>query len=59
MKFLKKPAAAFLIAFVIVICSTLWSVVYNNTKRTFTVCPMFNYDKPFRFSVSEPLKMLG
>ena len=25
MKFLKKPAAAFLIAFVIVICSTLWS----------------------------------
>ncbi len=41
------------------ICSTLWSVVYNNSKRTFTVCPMFNYDKPFRFSVSKPLKMLG
>ena len=38
------------------ICSTLWSVVYNNTAKTFTVCPMYNYDAPYRFSVGEPLQ---
>ena len=38
------------------ICSTLWSIVFNNTQKTFTVCPMHNYDKPLRFSVFKPLK---
>ena len=38
------------------ICSTLWSVVYNNTKKTFTICPMYNYGKQYRFSLSSPLK---
>ena len=38
------------------ICSTLWSVVFNNTNKTFTVCPMSRYDNPLRFSVFEPLK---
>ncbi len=38
------------------ICSTLWSVVYNNTGRTFTVCPMYNYTKQYKFSVNNPLK---
>ena len=37
------------------ICSTLWSVVYNNTNKSFTVCPMYQYDTQYRFSVFDPL----
>lgn len=37
------------------ICSTLWSIVYNNTNKSFTVCPMYQYDAPYRFSVFDPL----
>ncbi len=40
------------------ICSTLWSVVYNNTDRTFNVCAMYDYDKEYKFSVDEPMKFL-
>jgi hypothetical protein len=40
------------------ICSTIWSVVYNNTDRTFSVCAMYDYDNEYKFSVHEPLKML-
>ena len=40
------------------VCSTLWSVVYNNTKKTFTFCSMYDYDKQFRFSVGDPLHPL-
>lgn len=40
------------------ICSTLWSVVYNNTNQTFTLCTMYDYEKPYRFSVNDPLKAL-
>ena len=39
------------------ICSTLWSVVYNNTDKTFTVCAMYDYDNQYRFSVFEPMQM--
>lgn len=41
------------------ICSTLWSVVYNNTDRTFNVCAMYDYDKEYKFSVDEPMKFLN
>ncbi len=37
------------------ICSTLWSVVYNNTAKTFTLCPMYNYSTRYVFSVGNPL----
>lgn len=37
------------------ICSTLWSVVYNNTEKTFTLCPMYDYEHPYRFSLDNPL----
>ncbi len=40
------------------ICTTLWSVVYNNTSREFTVCAMYDFDREYRFSIFEPLKML-
>ncbi len=40
------------------ICSTLWSVVYNNTQKTFTICPMYQYDSPYRFSVLDPLTFM-
>lgn len=39
------------------ICSTIWSVVYNNTDRTFDVCAMYNYDDVYSFSVDEPMKI--
>lgn len=41
------------------VCSTLWSVVYNNTDRTFNVCAMYDYDKEYKFSVDEPMKFLN
>ena len=40
------------------ICSTLWSVVYNNTSRSFTVCSMYDYERPYHFSVQNPLQFL-
>ncbi|MBO5937773.1 MAG: linear amide C-N hydrolase, partial [Clostridia bacterium] len=40
------------------ICSTLWSVVYNNTDKTFNVCAMYDFDKEYKFSVNEPMKFL-
>ncbi|MDY6017222.1 MAG: C45 family peptidase [Oscillospiraceae bacterium] len=40
------------------ICSTLWSVVYNNTDRTFDVCAMYDYDNVYSFSVYEPMRFL-
>lgn len=40
------------------ICSTIWSVVFNNTERTFNVCAMYDFDKQYKFSVDEPLKFL-
>lgn len=41
------------------ICSTLWSIVYNNTDRTFNVCTMYDFDNEYKFSVNEPLKFLN
>ncbi|MBQ1966517.1 MAG: linear amide C-N hydrolase [Clostridia bacterium] len=38
-------------------CSTIWSVVFNNTDRTLDVCAMHNYDNVYRFSVDEPMKI--
>ncbi len=38
------------------ICSTLWSVVYNNTEKSFTVCPMYNYGRQYRFTLGNPLE---
>jgi hypothetical protein len=40
------------------ICSTLWSVVYNNTDKTFNVCAMYDFDNEYKFSVDKPLKLL-
>lgn len=40
------------------ICSTLWSVVYNNTNKTFSVCAMSDYDSQYRFSVLDPMNMI-
>lgn len=40
------------------ICSTLWSVVYNNTKKTFSVCSMYDYARPYHFSLQYPLQFL-
>ena len=39
-------------------CSTIWSVVFNNTDRTFDVCAMYDFDNVYSFSVDEPMKML-
>lgn len=39
------------------ICSSLWSVVYNNTDKSFTVCAMYDYDNQYRFSVFDPINM--
>ena len=39
-------------------CSTIWSVVYNNTDGTFDVCAMYDFDNVYSFSVDEPMKML-
>ena len=41
------------------VCSTIWSTIYNNTDKTFNVCSMYNYDKVYRFSVKEPMKLLN
>ncbi len=41
------------------ICSTLWSVVFNNTDRTFDVCVLYDFDNVYSFSVNEPLKILN
>lgn len=38
-------------------CSTVWSVVYNNTDRTFDVCAMYDFDNVYHFSVNEPMKI--
>lgn len=40
------------------ICSTIWSVVYNNSKKTFNVCTMYDFDNEYKFSVNEPMKLL-
>ena len=40
------------------ICSTIWSVVYNNTDRTFDICAMYDFDNVYRFSVDQPMKIL-
>ena len=39
------------------ICSTIWSVVYNNTDRTFDLCAMYDFDNVYRFSIDEPMKI--
>ena len=39
------------------VCSTIWSVVYNNTDRTFDVCAMYDFDNVYSFSVDEPMKI--
>ena len=40
------------------ICSTLWSIVFNNTDKTFSVCTMYDFDNVYKFSVNEPLKLI-
>lgn len=37
------------------ICSTLWSVVYNCTDKTFNICAMYDFDNEYKFSVFEPM----
>ncbi len=37
------------------ICSTLWSVVYNNSAKTFIICPMYDYGRQYKFSLDTPL----
>ena len=37
------------------ICSTLWSDVFNMSKRTVSICCFNNYRRNFRFSVKKPL----
>ena len=37
------------------ICSTLWSNVFNMSKKTVSVCCFNNYNRKFTFSVSKPL----
>ncbi len=42
------------------ICSTLWSNVFNLSKKTVSVCCYRNYNRTFKFSVSKPLlKQIG
>lgn len=36
------------------ICSTLWSAVYNNTKRTLDLCVYNDYDTVYKYSVDKP-----
>lgn len=40
------------------ICSTLWSIVFNNTDKTFTVCAMYDFDNVYKFSVNQPMRMV-
>ena len=40
------------------ICSTLWSIVFNNTDKTFTVCAMYDFDNVYKFSVNQPMRMI-
>lgn len=40
------------------ICSTLWSVVYNNTDKAFNICAMCDFENEYKFSVNEPLKFI-
>lgn len=41
------------------ICSTIWSIVFNNSKKTFDICTMYDFDKVYTFSVDEPMKILN
>ena len=36
------------------ICSTTWSVVFNNTDKTYNLCSMYDFDKEYKFSVNQP-----
>jgi hypothetical protein len=36
------------------ICSTTWSVVFNNTDKTYNLCSMYDFDKEYKFSVDQP-----
>ena len=36
------------------ICSTLWSIVYNQSKRTMDVCVHNRFDRVYTFSVNDP-----
>ncbi|MCQ2462753.1 MAG: linear amide C-N hydrolase [Clostridia bacterium] len=36
------------------ICSTLWSAVYNNTRKTLNLCVYNDYNTVYKFSVSKP-----
>ncbi len=40
------------------ICSTLWSIVFNNTDKTFSVCAMYDFDNVYKFSVNQPMRMI-
>ncbi len=40
-------------------CSTTWSVVFNNTDKTYNLCSMYDFDKEYRFSVNQPKVFLG
>lgn len=39
------------------ICSTVWSVVYNNTDKTFDISSMYDFNNVYSFSVDEPMKI--
>lgn len=41
------------------ICSTVWSIVYNNTDITFDICSMYDFENVYKFSVNEPMKILN
>ena len=41
------------------LCSTLWSIVYNNTDITFDICSMYDFENVYKFSVNEPTKILN
>ena len=36
------------------ICSTTWSVVFNNTDKTYNLCSMYDFDKEYKFAVNQP-----
>ena len=40
------------------ICSTTWSVVFNNTDKTYNLCSMYDFDKEYKFSVDQPMVFL-
>ncbi len=40
------------------ICSTIWSVVFNNSDKTFSVCTMYDFDNIYKFSVNEPMQLI-